>query len=246
MWVSPASRENPDVDDPSSRPGRRPDPALHELWRKRLARFQQSGLSVADFCARERLSLPSFYAWRRRPRANPTPAPTPASPRFLPVRLSERGFGGDVGVGGEGDPAAGGGVAAGVVEATARATRSARVRNECGSAGSNGLGDGKQRGRAGPADRGKVRGLLPLRFRWRRRPRVPAVWLLGDRTPAALAAAQVRARTHGSTGTRRFSACRSKTLHFTNSAKAGFHRACTKHVAERGPEPRREVGGSGE
>jgi transposase len=77
---------------PSARRGRRPDPALHARWRQRLARFDRSGLSAAAFCARESITLPSFYAWRRRLHAslvrpsirNPGP---PADAHFVPVRL---------------------------------------------------------------------------------------------------------------------------------------------------------------
>lgn len=80
--------------DPSaSRPGRRPVPALHDLWRQRLARFDSSGLSATAFCAREAISLPSFYAWRRRlcgttrPASTADPAVLPADARFVSVRL---------------------------------------------------------------------------------------------------------------------------------------------------------------
>ena len=68
--------------------------ATRELWLDRLARFPLSGLTPAQFCAQEGVSLPSFYAWRRRLTA-PTPGPTaapdagrPGEPRWLPVRLS--------------------------------------------------------------------------------------------------------------------------------------------------------------
>jgi hypothetical protein len=69
----------------SLRPGRRPDPAVHALWRQRLLRFEQSGLSVSAFCDREGVSTPSFYAWRRRLR--PESSPPSDGARFLPVRL---------------------------------------------------------------------------------------------------------------------------------------------------------------
>ncbi len=35
-------------------------------WRDVLRRQASSGLSIRQFCARERISQPSFYAWRRR------------------------------------------------------------------------------------------------------------------------------------------------------------------------------------
>lgn len=80
---------------PSSRPGRRPDPALRQQWQKRLERFHQSGLSVAAFCVRERISAPSFYSWRRRLDSKPDfprpprsdHAPPHAAPRLLPVHI---------------------------------------------------------------------------------------------------------------------------------------------------------------
>jgi hypothetical protein len=55
----------------SERPGRRPDPALHDLWRQCLQRFERSGLSAVAFCTKEGVSAPSFYAWRRRLRLPP-------------------------------------------------------------------------------------------------------------------------------------------------------------------------------
>jgi hypothetical protein len=77
--------------DPSSaRRGRRPDPALHDLWRQRLARFKNAGLSAPVFCANEGVPLPSFYAWRRRlsgPAAARAIGPDRAGVRFIPVRL---------------------------------------------------------------------------------------------------------------------------------------------------------------
>ncbi|MFN7811353.1 MAG: IS66 family insertion sequence element accessory protein TnpA, partial [Planctomycetia bacterium] len=30
-------------------------------WRQRLQRFEKSGLTVAGFCARERVSVPTFW-----------------------------------------------------------------------------------------------------------------------------------------------------------------------------------------
>src|SRR5262245_42581061 len=76
----------------SARPGRRPDGALEPLWRQRPLRFQRSGLSAVAFCAKEGVSAPSFYAWRRRLRPPAEQAVRPAVPpaegaRLFPVRL---------------------------------------------------------------------------------------------------------------------------------------------------------------
>jgi hypothetical protein len=66
--------------------------ATRQSWVERLARFSAAGLSPAQFCTQEGVSLPSFYAWKRRlateafdPAAAP-PAEDPG-PRLLPVRL---------------------------------------------------------------------------------------------------------------------------------------------------------------
>src|SRR5437763_1775006 len=67
--------------------------ATRQAWVERLARFPDSGLSPAQFCAQEGVSLPSFYAWKRRlatAALDPATAAPPAgdaSPRLLPVRL---------------------------------------------------------------------------------------------------------------------------------------------------------------
>ena len=71
----------------SVRPGRRPDPALRDLWQQRLLRFEQSGLPGPAFCAAEGLTLSSLYSWRRRLRP-PSPGPDQTPPaRLLPVRV---------------------------------------------------------------------------------------------------------------------------------------------------------------
>lgn len=41
-------------------------PAPREIWSERLRRYANSGLTVAAFCQRERVSVPSFYYWRRK------------------------------------------------------------------------------------------------------------------------------------------------------------------------------------
>jgi transposase len=64
-----------------------------EVWVERLARFPDAGLTPAQFCALEAVSLPSYYAWRRRLAAEALAAETPPDPtlepgpRLLPVRL---------------------------------------------------------------------------------------------------------------------------------------------------------------
>ena len=67
--------------------------ATRAAWAERLARFPASGLSPAQFCAAEGVSLPSFYAWMRRLAAEALdlaagqgPGQDPG-PRLLPVRL---------------------------------------------------------------------------------------------------------------------------------------------------------------
>lgn len=77
-------------DSSTPRRGRRPDPALHDLWRQRLTRFENSGLSAPDFCVSEGVALSSFYAWRRRLNCTAaTLAGDQAEPRFIPVRIRE-------------------------------------------------------------------------------------------------------------------------------------------------------------
>ena len=46
--------------------GRVADPKLAAVWRRRVERQAGSGLSVAEYCGRERFSTASFYAWKRR------------------------------------------------------------------------------------------------------------------------------------------------------------------------------------
>ena len=42
-----------------------------EKWRELVERQRSSGLSVAAFCARHGIAVPSLYAWRRRLAATP-------------------------------------------------------------------------------------------------------------------------------------------------------------------------------
>jgi transposase len=41
------------------------DLAKERFWRDHVRRWPASGLSIRDYCARHRLSEPSFYGWRR-------------------------------------------------------------------------------------------------------------------------------------------------------------------------------------
>ena len=69
---------------------RRPNPALHALWRDRVIRQLSSGLSVEQFCTREQFARSAFYRWKRL--LGLTHAPTrrstlPAPSTFLPVTV---------------------------------------------------------------------------------------------------------------------------------------------------------------
>ncbi len=69
---------------------RTPDPKLHGLWRDRIRRQVQSGLTIAQFCQRERIARSKFYAWKGRLRVAVDAAPAtalPARSTFLPVTV---------------------------------------------------------------------------------------------------------------------------------------------------------------
>jgi len=51
-------------------------------WRRVLARWERSGLSVRAFCRAEGVSEPMFYWWRRE-----LPRRDQAKPAFLPVHV---------------------------------------------------------------------------------------------------------------------------------------------------------------
>lgn len=46
--------------------GRTANGSVAAVWAERLARQQRGALSIAEFCRRERISPPAFYAWRKR------------------------------------------------------------------------------------------------------------------------------------------------------------------------------------
>lgn len=56
-------------------------------WAERLSRYDQSGLTVLDFCRQEGIASQSFYHWRRK-LAPGDGAPASAAPEFLPIRLA--------------------------------------------------------------------------------------------------------------------------------------------------------------
>jgi putative transposase len=65
-------------------------PEQHALWRERLSSQANSGLTVAQFCARERLSVTTFQVWKRRLRVSDLADHHPASappPAFVPVKV---------------------------------------------------------------------------------------------------------------------------------------------------------------
>ena len=63
-------------------PGRVRDEDKERQWRRWIAQWQRSGLSVAAFCARHHLATASFYAWRRTLRHRDRSAAA-----FVPVQL---------------------------------------------------------------------------------------------------------------------------------------------------------------
>ena len=46
--------------------GRSDSVSKQDLWLRRMQRFSQSRLTVADFCDREDVSVAAFYQWRRK------------------------------------------------------------------------------------------------------------------------------------------------------------------------------------
>ena len=67
-----------------------------QVWQARLARFQAKTITVAEFCRREGVSVPSFYQWKKRlghqvasPEDSTSDRHLPLSPpAFASVRLA--------------------------------------------------------------------------------------------------------------------------------------------------------------
>lgn len=55
-------------------------------WQQRMSRYREAGVSVAAFCRTERVSVPSFYHWRKRLAQHFARVAT-AKGVFTPVRL---------------------------------------------------------------------------------------------------------------------------------------------------------------
>jgi hypothetical protein len=60
------------------------------IWRERLGRQRRSGQTIAEFCEREGVSTPAFYAWKRRltgATAAPVGPAKRSAPLFVPLSL---------------------------------------------------------------------------------------------------------------------------------------------------------------
>jgi hypothetical protein len=72
---------------------------LRRVWQDRLRRYAHSGVTVAGFCERERVSVASFYYWRRKLADSPQPSSGTAGSEqtaqrhqlqaFVPVRITQ-------------------------------------------------------------------------------------------------------------------------------------------------------------
>ena len=73
-------------------------PKRIQLWLDRLNRHSTSQLTVAEFCQREAVSLPSFYQWKRRltPRIESAPkrrkSRRPRQSRSKSAKAVQQGF----------------------------------------------------------------------------------------------------------------------------------------------------------
>jgi transposase len=66
---------------------RRDPVATRRRWAERLERFHRSGQTIAQFCAAEGVSVPSFYVWKRTLTSDTT-SPDPVAPTLVPIRLT--------------------------------------------------------------------------------------------------------------------------------------------------------------
>ena len=59
---------------------------VRQQWGGRLRRFAGSKLSVAEFCRREKVSVASFYQWRKK--LAEADSDGSSTPKFLPVEVA--------------------------------------------------------------------------------------------------------------------------------------------------------------
>ena len=52
---------------------RKLDLELREVWRQRIEDQRQSGLTVSEFCRRQKMSSATFYTWKRKLRGTAPP-----------------------------------------------------------------------------------------------------------------------------------------------------------------------------
>jgi hypothetical protein len=79
---------------------RRYDVRKRRLWEERFERHRSGGLTVADFCAKERVSVNTFYYWAKRIDRHSTAARSAESATVLerrrklncPPRVATEGF----------------------------------------------------------------------------------------------------------------------------------------------------------
>ncbi len=72
--------------------------AAERIWRERLARYRLCAETVADFCEREGVSTPTFYAWKRRltsvvVRRQRNEVPARPAPLFVPIAVASAATG---------------------------------------------------------------------------------------------------------------------------------------------------------
>lgn len=72
--------------------GKPRDKSRETFWRQTMEQHRQGGLSIREFCRREKLREPSFYSWRRelarRDAVRRSSTPGRRKTVFLPVRLA--------------------------------------------------------------------------------------------------------------------------------------------------------------
>lgn len=84
-FVLPTDPTRAPVD--AARPSRRDPAATRQKWVERIERFRSAGVTVAEFCLTESVSVPAFYQWRRTLAAET--ATEPSDPlTVVPVRVA--------------------------------------------------------------------------------------------------------------------------------------------------------------